>query len=101
MVGGIWCAYLSWSSFLCSGLYFMERVVSNYSVTHYKLKEALKQKGGAAQVSKMADENKLKTDRVLVDKAQGRLHVWCSMLVCCAFLDFRIFGVAVTLKLKC
>ena len=70
-------------SLLHSGLYFMERVVSNYYVTHYKLKEALKQKGGAAQVSKMADENRLKTERVLVDKAQGEWYFWCSMLVCC------------------
>jgi hypothetical protein len=62
----VFCCMINW----WNGLYFMERVVSNYYVTHYKLKEALKQKGGAAQVSKMADENKLKTDRVLVDKAQ-------------------------------
>jgi hypothetical protein len=34
-------------------------------------------------VSKMADENRLKTERVLVDKAQGEWYFWCSMLVCC------------------
>ena len=48
----------------------MERVVSNYHVTHYKLKEALKKEGGAAMVRKMANERQLKTEKVLIDKPE-------------------------------
>ena len=48
----------------------MERVVSNYYVTHHKLKEALGKKGGAAMVEQMADRQSLKTDKVLVDRPE-------------------------------
>lgn len=62
----IFCCIINW----WNGLYFMERVVSNYHVTHYKLKEALKKEGGAAMVRKMANERQLNTEKVLIDKPE-------------------------------
>ena len=57
----IFCGLINW----WNGLYFMERVVSNYYVTHYKLKMTVKE--GKVDVSKMADTKKLLKEKVLVD----------------------------------
>ena len=62
------CMAINW----WNGLYFMERVVSNYYVTHHKLRQALLSKSGSSDhISKMADVQTLKTKQVLVDPPQG------------------------------
>ena len=50
----------------------MERVVSNYHVTHYKLKEILKENkpGDEARVEKLASISDLKTKKVLIDQPE-------------------------------
>jgi hypothetical protein len=62
----IFCCIINW----WNGLYFMERVVSNYYVTHHKLKDALTKKGGEAMVGKMANVKKMKTEKVLIDQPE-------------------------------
>lgn len=60
----LFCMSINW----WNGLYFMERVVSNYYVTHHKLKQALKSnKRSELEISKMADTRELKYTKTLVD----------------------------------